>query len=193
MTEPHQDNDCVVQIFNATLTRGIDEFICFEVFIRSRVESVVVELVDVLGSEELWNAAQKGELTDIEFQIGNETFYAHRWLVSARSPEFVTLFSDLLLEEAANCDVTSSLRSKHDNTSTTETAKKTSVIKIKDVAPDVFYNILQYMYTGKLEVAPSKPLLMAAEKYHIETLEKLCETALRDIDFVKLSSKLLSY
>ena len=190
MKERHQSEGNIVQIFDATVIHDTrDESIGFEVFIRSKVENVAVELIDVLGSEKLWNAALHEECTDIEFRVGDETFFAHRWLVAARSPAMANLLSDLFLEEAANCNVTS--LSESDDTSTA--AIRTTVIEIKDVAPDVFLEVLQYMYTGKLKVAASKALLIAAEKYEINTLTELCKAALRNIDYEKLSIKLLCY
>ncbi len=195
MIERHkQDEDCTVQIFYANVTNvthenDSDESIYFDVFIRSSVETVAVELVDIQHSEDLWKAAQKADDgTDIEFRVGDEIFSAHRWLVASRSPWFAALFSDLLLREAADCDVSFSPEKETDNVTSTRTT-----ITIESMEPAVFRELLKYMYTGTKTVAASKLLLIAAEKYQIETLAKICRAAVREIDHEKLSFKLLSY
>ncbi|EFX71272.1 hypothetical protein DAPPUDRAFT_255880 [Daphnia pulex] len=194
MIEPHkQDEDCTVQIFYANLTNvthanASDESIYFDVFIRSSVEAVAVELVDIQHSEDLWKAAQEADGTDVEFRVGDEIFSAHRWLVASRSPSFAALFSDLLLKEAADCDVSFSPEKETDNVTSTRTT-----ITIESMEPAVFRDLLKYMYTGTMNVAASKLLLIAAEKYQIVTLAKICRAAVREIDYEKLSFKLLSY
>jgi hypothetical protein len=194
MIEPHkQDEDCTVQIFYANLTNvthanASDESIYFDVFIRSSVEAVAVELVDIQHSEDLWKAAQKADGTDVEFRVGDEIFSAHRWLVASRSSSFASLFSDLLLKEAADCDVSFSPEKETDNMTSTRTT-----ITIESMEPAVFRELLKYMYTGTINVAASKLLLIAAEKYQIVTLAKICRAAVREIDYEKLSFKLLSY
>ncbi|XP_046631338.1 uncharacterized protein LOC124311089 [Daphnia pulicaria] len=194
MIEPHkQDEDCTVQIFYANLTNvthanASDESIYFDVFIRSSVEAVAVELVDIQHSEDLWKAAQKADGTDVEFRVGDEIFSAHRWLVASRSSSFAALFSDLLLKEAADCDVSFSPEKETDNMTSTRTT-----ITIESMEPAVFRELLKYMYTGTMDVAASKLLLIAAEKYQIVTLAKICRAAVGEIDYEKLSFKLLSY
>lgn len=191
MVERNSDEDCIVQIFDAQFVSKNSSDICFEIFVRSRVDTVTMELTD-LGSKEFWQAAQQGKWTDVEFRVGDQTYFAHQWLVSARSPVLAALFSDLLLEEAANCDVPSTLSSPPVDKSLTP-AVKTVVIKIEGIEPHIFQVLLDYLYTGTLKVAASKELLIAAEKYQIETLSSLCRVALREIDCEKLSFKLLSY
>lgn len=192
MVERNRDEDCIVQIFDAQIISKNSSDICFEVFIRSRVETVTMELTDFLGSKELWQAAQQRKWTDVEFQVGEQSYFAHQWLVSARSPVFAALFSDLLLEEAASCDVPSSSSNPSVEKSST-TSNKTTVIKIENIEANIFQVLLVYLYTGTLKVAASKELLAAAEKYQVETLSSLCRVALREVDCEKLSFKLLSY
>ncbi|XP_032791461.2 uncharacterized protein LOC116928482 [Daphnia magna] len=199
MVERHRQNDdCLVQsscqIFYANLIRGNDcnESACFEIFIRSSIETVAVELVDAQLGESLWMAAENAKGTDVEFQVGDKVFCAHTWLVASRSQPFATLFSDLLLEEAAGCDVWSSSETELKTaTAITSTAKTT--IKINEIEPDIFRELLKYMYTGTLGMAANKSLLKAAEKYEIESLMNICRAAIREIDCENLSFKLLSY
>ncbi|XP_057378743.1 uncharacterized protein LOC130700769 [Daphnia carinata] len=195
MVERHRQNDdCMLQIFYANVIHGnvFNESVCFEVFIRSRIETVAVELVDTQLGESLWMAAEKAEGTDLEFQVGDEVFCAHTWLVACRSQPLATLFSDLLLEEAAGCDVRSSSETDLKTTTTITPAAKTT-IKINDVEPDVFRELLNYMYTGTLGMAANEPLLKAAEKYEIESLMNICRAAVREINCENLSLKVLSY
>ncbi|KAI9552102.1 hypothetical protein GHT06_022439 [Daphnia sinensis] len=195
MVERHRQNaDCMVQIFYANLIRRNDcnESVCFEVFIRSSIETVGVELVDAQLGESLWMAAEKAEGTDLEFQVGDKVFCAHTWLVASRSQPLATLFSDLLLEEAAGCDIRSSSETELKTAAVITSTAKTTV-KINDIEPDVFRELLKYMYTGTLGMAVSKPLLKAAEKFEIESLMNVCRAAIREINYENLSFKLLSY
>lgn len=191
MLERHRDEDSIVQFFDAQIIRkefDHDDSICFDIFIRSSVKTVAVKLIDVQGSQIFWKAARNGKFTDVEFQVGSKTFFAHQWLVAARSPVLASMFSDLLLEEAANCDVDSSLETLSD-----KSIIKPTILKIDDTDPDIFLAILEYLYLGVLSVEPSKTLLVAAEKYEIDTLISLCKTTLREVDCERLSFKLLSY
>lgn len=197
MVERHRQNDdFTLQIFYANLTCGndCDESVYFEIFIRSSVETVAVELVDVQLVESLWMAAQKAERTDLEFQVSDEVFCAHKWLVASRSASFAAQFSDLLLEEAADCDVSSSSEKENeDQAKTAATSTTRTTIKIDDIEPDTFRELLKYIYTGTLSVTASQPLLVAAEKYEIESLMSMCRAAIHEINCENLSFKLLSY
>ena len=51
------------------------------------------QLVDVTLQEQLWSAACNQQLTDVEFLVGDESFSAHRFILSARSPVFTAMFN----------------------------------------------------------------------------------------------------
>lgn len=197
LNERHPDEDCALQIFDTKIplksSEQEQESISFEIFVQSRVENIKVELVDTLTTEQLWKAAKEKEMTDVEFLVDGVSFSAHQWIVAARSSVFADIFSDLLLEDAANCDVMSSedkgLKESLAETPTTKITK----IEIKDMHPNIFHELLYYIYTGVPMGDITQSLLAAAKKYQILTLVDLCNDTLRELDFEKLSFKLLSY
>jgi speckle-type POZ protein len=66
---------------------------------------------------------------------------------------------------------------------------RTKTVKIDDIDPLVFKEVLRYLYTGRApkfdESEMSEPLFLAADKYQIEGLRHLCEQSL----ISKLSSQ----
>jgi BTB/POZ domain len=56
-------------------------------------------------------------------------------------------------------------------------------VKIDDIDPSVFRNMLHYLYTGRVlemnEALKIEPLFVAAGKFQIEALKDLCEESLR--------------
>ena len=56
--------------------------------------------------------------------------------------------------------------------------KKTGIVEIKDTKPEVFRQLLQYLYTGKASLIEkdgmAHDLLVAADKYAVETLKEEC-------------------
>jgi speckle-type POZ protein len=66
---------------------------------------------------------------------------------------------------------------------------KNNYVKISDVEPDVMYETLRFIYTGKVHNMDklSDSLLAVADKYALERLKVLCEESLSnslDIDNV---------
>lgn len=183
--ERHQDEDGTLQIFDVTLTiEDPSDPIVFEVYIRSSVDSVTMQLMDSLLTKQLWTAAENGEWTDVQISVGDQTFKAHRWVLAARSPVFNRIFSRMLLEDAASSEV-------HSDT-TPEKETSNAILCFSGVHPSVVQQMLRFVYTGTLQSAPSESLLAIAEKYEIKTLVKLCQASMRRIDIEQLSIKLLS-
>jgi speckle-type POZ protein len=58
----------------------------------------------------------------------------------------------------------------------------TKTVKIEDIEPSVFKEMLRYLYTGRApnldEDDMTEPLFLAAHKYQIESLKDLCEQSL---------------
>jgi speckle-type POZ protein len=106
----------------------------------------------------------KQELTDVSFDVGGESFSAHRLVLAARSPVFRAELYGPMAE-----------------------SKMTS-IHIKDMEASTFRSMLHYMYHGSLPdagkteasftVAGYQHLLIAADRYGIERLKKNCEDKL---------------
>ncbi|RLN17456.1 hypothetical protein C2845_PM02G13050 [Panicum miliaceum] len=102
-------------------------------------------------------AAKTG--ADVTFEVGGETFRAHRCILAARSTVFeAELFGQM--KESVD----------------------TTVIRVDDMEADVFRALLGFMYTDGLPACPalqqaamSQHLLVAADRYNLERLKLICE------------------
>nr|CAD1826052.1 unnamed protein product [Ananas comosus var. bracteatus] len=108
---------------------------------------------------------ESGEGTDVAFEVGGETFAAHRWLLAARSPVFKVELLGPMKE------------------------KSMQRIKIEDVEAVVFKALLHFIYSDSVpdlikELAKESPALMAqhllaaADRYGLERLRLICEDKL---------------
>jgi speckle-type POZ protein len=105
--------------------------------------------------------SDKQEFTDVSFNVGGESFSAHRLVLAARSPVFKAELYGPMAE-----------------------SKMTS-ITIQDMEASTFRSMLHYMYHGSLPDAGQKDvcstmaqyqhLLVAADRYGLEGLKKICE------------------
>ena len=102
-------------------------------------------------------AAKTG--ADVTFEVGGETFRAHRCILAARSPVFeAELFGQM------------------------KESEDTTAIRVDDMEADVFRALLGFMYTDELPACPalqqaamSQHLLVAADRYNLERLKLICE------------------
>ncbi|KAE8797134.1 BTB/POZ and MATH domain-containing protein 1-like [Hordeum vulgare] len=108
-------------------------------------------------------AAKKG--ADVVFEVGGETFAAHRCLLAARSPVLsAELFGPMTMRESGAADL----------------------IRVADVEARVFRALLRFVYTDSWppetaeeeEFAMAQHLLMAADKYRMERLKLICQEKL---------------
>ena len=99
-------------------------------------------------------------LTDVKITITAKQkaakplcFFAHKAVLVARSPVFAKMFEHNLQESA------------------------TSGITVSDIKPEVFKELLSYIYTNQVPnlSTMAAPLLYAAEKYHLDGLKARCE------------------
>ncbi|XP_037034067.1 speckle-type POZ protein B-like [Bradysia coprophila] len=109
-----------------------------------------VNTLEVLSVElgELFNNKKN---SDVEIMCGNETFYAHKLILSARSKVFSAMLDSHMLETV------------------------TSKIILNDIDATVFHAILSYIYTGKVDVNDTiscTELIYAAEKYDLSELKQ---------------------
>ena len=101
---------------------------------------------------------EKMTLSDVTFNLGGRKFAAHKNILAMRSPVFAAMFRHPTKEMQTNQG------------------------EVKDVDPDVFQEVLRFIYTGKTQstalnkMAPG--LLAAADKYLLEDLKSRCETHL---------------
>jgi len=96
---------------------------------------------------------------DVILKCGDQEFYCHKFMLSARSPVFeAMLFSDMV-------------------------ENKSGTVNVEDVDPDVMMEVLQYIYTGcSLNIDKhAMAILAASEKYLIEQLKGCCEDHLSGI------------
>jgi len=96
-------------------------------------------------------------LTDVTFQVADEVFKAHSIILASGSAVFSAMFTQDFIES------------------------RTRVIEIKDIQPQVFKQLLQYIYTGKAELEHEDlayDLLAAADMYGVESLKEECASVL---------------
>ena len=146
-----------IQIFKDSPSKEIDRgfSVTFHVQLTSSTSNFDYQLIDATWMEQLWSAARTNQLTDVEFLVGDKSFSAHRFILSARSPVFTAMF---------NSDMTEA---------------KTGTVAINETNPDVFEVFLKFLYTGTLEpfsLAEDKQLLALADKYQVETLLIICQS-----------------
>jgi speckle-type POZ protein len=88
---------------------------------------------------------------DFVFKVNNVRIPAHRVILAARSPVFAAMFQNDMLEN------------------------RTNEAEITDVTLDAFKALLRFIYTGHCQVGNwAEELLVAANKYDIQDLKKLC-------------------
>ncbi|CAH1270181.1 KLHL2 [Branchiostoma lanceolatum] len=101
---------------------------------------------------------QNGLFTDITLTVGKTVFPAHRNVLSASCPYFEALFSSQMSE------------SRSDN------------IPITFTSPQAMEAILDYLYIGRIEVAPDnvEEVLMAADQLLLTSLKNICSEFLQE-------------
>eukprot|EP01114_Cavostelium_apophysatum_P007639 TRINITY_DN19784_c0_g1_i1.p1 TRINITY_DN19784_c0_g1~~TRINITY_DN19784_c0_g1_i1.p1 ORF type:complete len:300 (+),score=70.82 TRINITY_DN19784_c0_g1_i1:245-1144(+) len=89
---------------------------------------------------------------DVTFKIGESLITAHRNILVARSEYFRAMF-------------TGGMRENNEK-----------VISIPDVDERTFREVLEFLYTGKIEIGHSNmvPIITAAEKFQITDLKEVC-------------------
>ena len=107
--------------------------------------------------EHLSTLLENQTLADVTFKVGKEVFKAHSNILASGSPVLSAMFTQ---------DFTES---------------RTRVVEIKNTRSQVFKQFLQYIYTGKAEMEQenmARDLLVAADKYGVESLKEECASVL---------------
>ena len=96
------------------------------------------------------------EMSDIVVKCGSEEFDCHKAILACQSSYFKAMFASGMKEN------------------------RVSEIDITDFDGNVIASMLKFMYSGKVEDLDNqaKELLVAADKYNVAALKKLCERAL---------------
>ncbi|CAN6293556.1 unnamed protein product [Urochloa humidicola] len=114
---------------------------------------------------------------DVVFQVGRETFAAHRCVLAARSPVFSAELFGAMMESRAASDV----------------------VQVNDMEALVFKALLCFLYTHSLpemrkedEDVMCQHLLVAADRYDMERLKLVCESKLCEYIDVGTAATILS-
>ncbi|XP_047084770.1 BTB/POZ and MATH domain-containing protein 2-like [Lolium rigidum] len=115
-----------------------------------------------------------GDGADVTFQVGSETFAAHKYMLAARSSVFMAELFGPMKE------------------------KTSSSVRIDDMEARVFRALLHFVYTDSPPemdkddtVTMSQHLLVAADRYNLERLKLMCEEKLcKHIDIHTISTTL---
>ncbi len=93
-------------------------------------------------------------LSDVAFNVRGQQMKAHRIILATRSPVFAAMFQQPTQE------------------------KQTGIVDIIDVDPEVFRELLRYIYTNQVPIermdVVAIGLLAAADKYLLEKLKQAC-------------------
>ncbi|KAK4478008.1 hypothetical protein RD792_017273 [Penstemon davidsonii] len=124
------------------------------------VPKTVAQTSDLRQSYEQLLESREG--SDVSFEVEGETFYAHKLILSTRSPVFKAQFFGPLKEE------------------------NTCHIKIEEMQAPIFKALLNFIYCDVipdldskcLDIIMTQHLLAAADRYGIEKLRSLCEARL---------------
>lgn len=124
--------------------------ITYYVYINETIPNYRYELVDLLCMAQLWFAAKRKQFTDFEFLVGGKIFHAHRVVLAARSPVMAKMFAQSDME----------------------------FLRVEDIDVHTFEHFLHFIYTGRLTTSAGQgQLLLAAERFQIDTLKTLCQNA----------------
>ncbi|XP_043479834.1 speckle-type POZ protein-like [Leptopilina heterotoma] len=113
--------------------------------------------------ENMISLQENEEFKDVAFKIEDEEFTAHKNILASQSPVFAAMFKNKMTEGL------------------------TSVVEIDDIKPAIFQQMLNFIYTDRLENLEESAIefLYVAEKYQLEKLKNLCINSLNN----KLSLK----
>ena len=120
---------------------------------RPAIKVTRCTLEDDVG--ELW---ENPLFTDCSLLVAGHEFRAHKAILAARSPVFRAMFEHQMEERLTNC------------------------VEIHDLDPQVFKEMMGFIYTGKVPHLHSHSmacdLLAAADRYGLKDLKVMCEDAL---------------
>ncbi|XP_057377853.1 speckle-type POZ protein-like [Daphnia carinata] len=99
--------------------------------------------------EKLFN---KMELSDVSLVVGDREFHVHKTVIASRSPALAALF--------------------------TTPGESSTRVQVEDVDPDVFQEVLRFIYTGKVPLDKMEKMeaeiYVAAHKFQLDALKHAC-------------------
>lgn len=106
-------------------------------------------------SQSAWEKAKNGTNTDVEFRVGSSSFKAHKTVLMLHSEYFESMFHASMLETQSK-----------------------QPLEIKDISPENFALVLEFIYTGGLKEIDSLQqlieLIYAASLYRLIPLDGIC-------------------
>jgi len=99
---------------------------------------------------------KEDSFSDVTFVIDGKQFYAHRSILSVRSPVFRTMFKTNMKEKADG------------------------IVNIEDVSKAAFKQLLRFLYTGQCQLSEDNAvdMLALADRYDVGQLKLMCEDVL---------------
>ncbi len=153
----------VLQLFTIELAKqvtGNSRFL-FRICIEGNDPGYSYRLSDRLVKHQLWYAVENQNYADVEIDVKDKKFSAHKAILAARSPVFAAEF-------------------------TKEQPEKNQII-IHDADPSTVEQFLYFIYTGESRgTFANEKLLMLALRYQLTTLAKLCEVAFSKIKPIQM-------
>jgi speckle-type POZ protein len=121
------------------------------------MDSIAIDCSDGL-SNQLEGLFNEMKFSDVSFNIGGRQFPAHKSILAAKSEIFEAMFQHPKKENLTN------------------------QVQIEDIEPEVFQELLRFIYTGRLSRETMETLavglLIAADNYLMEDLKAKCENYL---------------
>lgn len=109
--------------FEVSWADRVVQFSCiFRIYVTGSVEQYNHLRFDRLFGDQMWKAAVEQKMTDVDFVVRDRKFFAHKFILAARSPVFQSMFKGGYNEH----------------------------VQISYVHPRVFQQFLQFLYTGQL-------------------------------------------
>jgi speckle-type POZ protein len=119
------------------------------------------QILDSFLVNQLANLLESQLMADVKFIIKDEEMAAHAAILASASPVMAAMFEPGKFKEG-----------------------KSKTVEITDIEPEVFQQLLRYVYTGNApliqEDSIAEQLLIAANKYQIDKLKAECEDTLVD-------------
>jgi speckle-type POZ protein len=176
MREQEIGGEGSLQLLKSYLQKQVigDCTILFRIHLEGNIPSYSYQLSDRLAKNQLWESATvngQHSAVDVELNVRDRTFSAHKAILAARSPVFANEF--VKPQPLTNGP---------------------QKIQIDGVESSTVEQFLYFIYTGEsVSSLANEELLKLAAKYQLTTLLSLCQTALKKIEttqMVNLTSSL---